>query len=422
MEDGAKITNDKFPKGFFFGASISSHQVEGYNYNNWTIWEKENAERLASEAEAKKGWVPIWDQVKDEASDPSNYISGNAADHFNKYDEDFSIAKELNLNALRFSIEWSRIEPVEGEINQEALQFYHKYIDSLKNKGLEPFMTIWHWTVPPWFEEKGGFEKKKNIKYFEKLVDLLAEEFSDKVTYWITLNEPRIYASESFLNGRWPPQKHSIFKYFFLMRNLRKAHKVSVKTLRNKNKNLKIGIAENIASYTSGYGLLNRLVRKLFAKYELWLANSFHKHSDFSGLNYYFHRHIENFKVSKIAENEERVSDLGWDLYPDGIHSPLVKLKECRRPIIITENGLADRNDTHREWFIKETFKGIQKAINEGVDIQGYLHWSLIDNFEWDSGFWPRFGLVEIDYKNDYKRKVRESALKYSEMIKEYIN
>lgn len=410
--------NLTFPNNFFFGASISSHQVEGNNHNNWTVWELKNAHRLAQGSEFRKDWTPVWDEIEKDAKNPKNYISGIATDHFNRYREDFDLAKQLNLNSLRFSIEWSRIEPIEGEFNQEAINHYHEYIDELRKRNLEPFMTIWHWSLPVWFEEKGGFTKRKNIKYFTRFVEKLGQEYKEKITYWITLNEPRIYVSESFLNGRWPPQKHSILTYYFTLMNLRESHRKAYCIIKKYCPDSIVGIAENVASYTSGMGLINRLTRKLFAWYELRVIRGYNKYLDFIGLNYYFHRHIHNFNVTKIAENTDKVSDLGWDMYPQGIHSPLVKLKDFKKPVIITENGLADQKDIHREWFITETLKSVKRAIDDGVDVKGYLHWSLTDNFEWDSGFWPRFGLIDIDYKNDFKRTIRKSALKYAEIIR----
>lgn len=408
----------QLPKDFYFGASLSSHQAEGGNVNNWSEWEVKNAVRLANQARDKKGWVQGWDDIKEQATSPNNYISGQASDHFNKYAEDFKLARELNLNSLRFSIEWSRIEPKEGAFDQEAIEYYRKYIAEIKANGLEPFLTVWHWTVPVWFEDLGAFKKKSNLQYFERFVELLAKEYSNQVKFWIILNEPRVFVSESYFHGRWPPQENSLISYFKVLRNLMSAHKSSYKTIKKYSPDAQIGIAENIASYTSTGDYLDRIVRKSFAKYEINLLKGFGKHLDFIGLNYYFHRHVDNFNVSKLSTTEKS-SDLGWDLYPEGIYSVLTRLRVLNKPIIITENGLADRNDSHREWFIYEVLRGIEKSIAEGIDVKGYLHWSLIDNFEWDSGFWPRFGLIKVDYENNFKRSVRKSAITYAELIKD---
>lgn len=406
----------KFSKDFFWGASVSSHQVEGYHTNNWSDWEYKNAKRLAREASSKKGWLRNWEEIKNIAQDPSNYISGPATKHRELYQQDFEIIKTLNLNSFRFSIEWASIEPSEGIFNEESITFYHKYLDELLKLEIEPFVTIFHWSLPLWFENKGGFKNKKNLKYFKRFIKLLCDEYGDKVKFWITLNEPRIYSSESFLNGRWPPQDNSIFSYLEVLMNLRRAHSIAYQCLKNHSPEIKVGVSENIASYTCEGSIIDRIARRFFSWYELRLLKGFSNELDFIGLNYYFHRHIEGLKVSKMS-HDGKTSDLGWDLYPQGIHSVLMRIRKLGKPIIITENGLADSSDSQRNWFIEETLHSIQRAVDEGAEVFGYLHWSLLDNFEWDSGFWPRFGLVEVDYKN-FKRKIRKSALEYSEIIK----
>lgn len=404
----------KFPNNFFWGASISSHQVEGGVFNNWTEWEKKNSNRLALESK-NRSWLRNWSEIKDFASDPNNYISGSGADHYNRYLEDFTLAKNLNLNAIRFSFEWSRIQPNESTFDKEAINHYKRYVFKLKEFGFEPFATIWHWSLPIWFEGKGGFENPENLRYFEKYVEILANEFSQDIKFWIVHNEPRIYTSESFLNGRWPPQKKSVFTYLKVLMNLQKAHFKAYDILKLINPNLQIGIAENIASYTSKGNIFDQLARIIFNWYELRIIRMYKSKLDFIGLNYYFHRHLNKLRLSKLGE-DINTSDLGWELYPQGIKSPLLKLKSMGKPIIITENGLADSKDKHRSWFLKLTIKSIAETIRDGVDVRGYLHWSLIDNFEWDSGFWPRFGLIEIDFKNK-SRKIRKSGFLYSEII-----
>src|SRR5262249_23880284 len=134
-------------------------------------------------------WLPNWQSVKKEASDPENYVSGKGVDHYNRYEEDFEIAKKLNMNSFRFGIEWARLEPVEGQWDEEAIEHYRRYIRTLKKSGLEPLPNLWHWTIPTWFEDKGGFKKRANIKYFERFVHKVAHEYADEFTYIITLNE-----------------------------------------------------------------------------------------------------------------------------------------------------------------------------------------------------------------------------------------
>ncbi len=164
----------KFPAGFFWGAATSSHQVEGGNVNDWSEWEKANAQRLAKEAKQK--WQP-WQQERfPEMFDPQNYISGRACDHYNRHEEDFDIAKQLGHNAHRFSIEWSRVEPEEGKFNEEAIEHYRKVILSLRARGFEPFVTLWHWTNPLWIHDIGGPENKKFPLYFSRYAKYVDDE------------------------------------------------------------------------------------------------------------------------------------------------------------------------------------------------------------------------------------------------------
>ena len=406
----------QFPKGFYWGSATSAHQVEGDNVNDWSEWEKENAERLAKEAENKFGHLPNWSDIKEQAQSPQNYISGRACDHYNRYEEDFDIAKSLGHNAYRFSIEWSRIEPEEGKFNEKKIDHYRNVIKALRGRGMEPFVTLWHWPLPLWLTEKGGVKSKDFIKYFSKYVGKIASEFQNEVKFWIILNEPEIYTSMSYLKGDWPPQKENPISYFLAIRNLVKAHRGAYRAIKKIRPETQIGIAKNNIYFEAHKNkLVNRILKKIINWWwNFYFLNQIKNEQDFIGLNHYFHNCI-NYGFNK---NENKiVSDMGWELYSESIYYVLNDLKKYNKPIYITENGLADAEDKNREWFIKESLKNIHKAIQEGVDIRGYFYWSLLDNFEWDKGFWPRFGLVEIDYKT-MKRKIRKSAFEYAKIIK----
>jgi len=397
----------KFPDGFLWGTSTSAHQVEGNNHNQWSEWEKENAERLAKEV--INYWQP-WQQKKfPEMFNLENYISGRSCDHYNRYEEDFDLAKAMNNNAYRFSIEWSRVELEEGGFNQLEIEHYRNVIKALKIRGLEPFISLWHWTVPVWFAKKGGFEKNDNIKYFVRFCERIISEFKNDVKFWIVLNEPEIYTSHSYLKGTWPPQKKNLLAYLVVFHNLIKAYRKIFETIKKIQPNSQIGIAKNNIYFE---GWLSPIIRWWWNFYFL---NCIKTHQDFIGLNYYFHNRIKGLKFNQ-NKNEE-TSDLGWEIYPKGIYYVLRELKKYQKPIYITENGLADAKDEKREKFIKEHLYWIHKAIQEGVDIRGYFYWSLLDNFEWDKGFWPRFGLVEIDYQT-LERKIRPSAQEYAKICK----
>jgi len=407
-----------FPAGFLWGAATSAHQVEGGNHNDWSEWEKLNAERLA--LEAKKKWSSSQQKQFPEMFEAQNYISGRAGDHYNRFDEDFDLAKSLGHNAHRFSLEWSRLEPEKGKFSQEAIDHYSQVIDSLRKKGLEPFVTINHWTLPLWFSQLGGWKNKDAVFLFGKLVDYLAKTLGHQITFWLTLNEPWIYLSHSYLRGTWPPQRKNWLTGLKVFKNLIGAHKTAYNIIKSYHPEAQVGLAENNIYFEGSLSFLaNWWVNQRF-------LNLVGRRMDFIGLNYYFHSKIKGLKYNQ-NENKE-LSDLGWELYPKGIYHVLENLKKYKKPVYITENGLADAGDEKRARFIKESLFWTHKAINDGVDVRGYFHWSLLDNFEWDKGFWPRFGLVEINYSakdeavsggGALERKIRPSAYEYAKICKE---
>src|SRR5581483_9382994 len=246
-----KETKKLFPKDFLWGASTSSHQVEGGNHNQWTIWEKENADYLAENAEKLLKWrwkTPVWPEIEKDAKDPQNYISGRGVDHYDKYKQDFDLLNKLNLNSFRFSLEWSRIEPEEGQWNQEAIDHYKSYISELKKRKVEPVLNIWHTSLPVWFAARGGFKHRRNLKYFKRYIHLIQKEFIHDIKYVITLNEPNIYATYGYLLGLWPPQQKNVVAMMRVYWNLVRAHKHAYYSLKMAKPSLQIGIAAQLAN------------------------------------------------------------------------------------------------------------------------------------------------------------------------------
>ncbi len=407
-----------FPKNFFWGAATSSHQVEGGNHNDWTEWEIENAKIKMQNAKLRNWPNYILENYPNPLQE-ENYISGRACDHYNRFHEDFDIAKQLGHNAHRFSIEWSRVEPEQGKFDEKEIEHYAQVLRALRERGMEPFVTLWHWTLPLWLSDKGGFKNKKIKFYFSRYVEKIANEFKNDVKFWITINEPEIYASMSYLTGAWPPQEKNILSYLKVLMNLIWAHRAAYAIIKKNDSFAKIGIAKNNVYFEAAPGIRNFIFKKTA---DFWwnflFLNKTWLYSDFIGLNYYYHSRIDE----GFNKNENKVvSDMGTELYSKGIYYVLKDLKKYKKPIFITENGIADAKDEYREKFMKENLFWIQKAISEGVDVQGYFHWSLLDNFEWDKGFWPRFGLVEIDYKT-LERKARSSAYLYRDIILNNMN
>jgi beta-glucosidase len=403
----------RFPKGFLWGAATASHQVEGNTHNNWSEWEKENAERLAGEAGGK--WQK-WQQEKfPEMFDPQNYISGRACDHYNRYEEDFDLAKMGGHNAHRFSIEWSRIEPEEGKFDEKEIEHYRNVILALKKRGIEPFVTVWHWTNPVWLEEAGGCENRRFPALFERYVGYLADSLGDLVKFWITLNEPDVVASHSFLKGVWPHQKKSIMTYITVMNRLAKTHRLAYAAMKNKFPQTQIGIAKHQVSFQVLRPTIINICLKKAGHYfwNRWFLNKINDCQDFIGLNHYNRNVVDN---GFYKNPNERLTDFGWEFYPESIYQALIELKPYKKPIYITENGIADAGDSKRKEFLGRSLSAVHTAIADGTDVRGYLYWSFLDNFEWDKGFWPRFGLIEIDYKT-LERKPRPSFYDYKKII-----
>lgn len=387
----------EFPKGFLWGAATAAHQVEGGNiHSDWWDWEQRGG-----------GVEP----------------SGLACDHYNRFEEDFRLAKSLGHNAHRLSIEWARIEPEEGKWNEEVVRHYQKVLQSLKDKNIKTFVTLFHFTLPLWFAEKGGFERKENIRYFDRFVDHVVYNLGDLVDFWLTINEPNIYVGLSYLFGIWPPQKRNPLSTLRVYLNLAATHKSAYKLIHAIKKGARVGMAANISTYHSFGGYFIGMFVSKIAKF--LINDSFYLLTrgchDFLGVNYYFFHNFswKDFALVKrlnLKSIEEAMllehSDLGWSIYPQGIYEVVMNLKKYRLPIYITENGVADAKDKYRERFILNHLQWLHQAIKEGADVRGYLHWSLLDNFEWAFGFKPRFGLVGVDFKTQ-ERKVRKSALTY---------
>lgn len=373
---------------FFFGAASSAHQVEGGQTNDWTEWE------------ARTG----------------HERSGEAADHWHRYEEDFDIAKKLGHTAHRFSIEWSRVEPEEGKFDEAALEHYVDVVKALRKRGMEPFVTLWHFTFPVWLAREGGWESHRAPERFARYAGRVAEALRDDVTFWIPLNEPIVYMNMAYLTGKWPPGARNPFRALVAFANLIRGHRAAYAVVKALAPEAEVGIAKNNIHFEAvGLNQWNELLK---AAADWWwnhmvldrLADAL----DFIGVNFYFHSRIAGWFN---RNRNERTSDLGWELMPRSLYEVLMDLTRYGKPLYVTENGLADAADRDRAWFIEESLKALFHARRAGADVRGYFHWALTDNFEWADGFFPRFGLVEIDYDTQ-KRTVRKSALRYRDLIK----
>ncbi len=426
MDQNLRNRNNNFPKSFLWGASVSAHQVEGGNINDWTEWELAHAKQFADDAKRSEGVtstndnIPNWETIKPNATDPNNYVSGRGVDHYNRFKEDFKLLKELNLSAFRFGIEWARVEPQEGKWDEEAIQHYHDYIDELRDLGIEPVLNLWHYTMPTWLAKKGGFEKRQNLQYWNRYVDRLATEFGKKLNYAITINEPNVYATFGYIIGLWPPNKKNFALACVVTWNQIKAHRKAYKILKHHNPQLQIGVAIQLANIQGKHphNIFDEISTKIMRAWWNWFfLNRIRKHQDFVGFNYYFSDYYTG--LMKRENPKVPLSDTGWYMEPEGLYPLLLRAwAHYKKPIIVTESGVADSQDQYRRWWLEESIVAMERAISEGVDLRGFFYWSLLDNFEWEKGWWPKFGLVAVDREHGMKRTIRPSAKWFAETIK----
>jgi len=420
----------KFGNKFLWGSATSSYQVEGYCYNtNWFQFES------AVDARGK----PKIDEGQK---------AGAACNEWNLYKEDIRLMKELSLNSYRFSVEWSKIEPKPGEFDESVLDHYSDLVDELLKNGIEPMVTLHHFTNPIWFEEKGAFLQVDSPQTCVRFVEKVTQRLAPRVKLWCTINEPSIYAIQGYVSAEFPPAVRNAKKASRVFLNMLRAHTETYKAIKKIQPDSHVGLVISIAIFDPPHrwNLVDVLIARMFNKnmneshfqyltqgryqfsvpgmdnelYTVPEKNAF----DFIGLNYYTNhfrvfRPFSKRRFVKITKSpKDQLTDMGWEIYPAGLYRCLKMIKRyTSKPIYITENGIADEADTKRAKFIEDHLLVLNKAIADGYNIRGYYYWSLMDNFEWAKGFKKRFGLYHVDYATQ-KRTLYEGARKYEEIIK----
>jgi len=391
MKQKTKILH--FPKGFLWGAATSAYQVEGGITNN--DWETQN--RLPK--------------------------AGLACDHYRRYEEDFKLAKKLNQNAHRLSLEWARIEPQKNEWDEEALHHYYHVLKFLKEQGFKTFVTLHHFTNPVWVADQGGWVNKTTIQDFQDYAGKVAQSLGQYIDYWITVNEPNLYADLGYLTGKFPPFKRSLLKAQRVYKNLLRAHNKVYQMIHAYYPEAQVGFAQNFPwrKASRRYNIFDQLAVRVanWIEYDYPYGRT---KNDFIGVNHYSDTHLKvTFNPARgfieLHRHPGEASDRDWPIHAHAIYQVLLKLKTLQKPVYITENGLADAEDKQRGEYLREYLIQIHRAIKAGVDIRGYLHWSLMDNFEWEDGYRWKFGLLEVNFKTQ-KRKIRKSALYYARICK----
>ena len=423
--------NIHFPNSFAWGTATAAHQVEGNNTNNnWYDWEHQLDEN---------------NQPRIHNGDKSIL----AADHWNRYPDDIKLMKDLGVNHYRFSIEWSKIEPQNGNYNVESIQHYRDLCDSLIKNNITPVVTLHHFTHPTWFEKIGAFEKKENIDHFIEYSEYAFNNLKDLVPIWCTINEPSVFVSQGYFNGIFPPGKQDPVLAATVLENLLFAHTKTYKHLKSLNggDNAQIGLVKNIFQFDPlrRWHILDwafsKVLNNVFTHSTLdyfkkgystfSLPGMVKKHMenndavgamDFIGLNYYSRMHVkgqanltEPFVFEKRAKDIQ--TDMDYALYPEGFYEALHTISTLKKPIYVTENGVADQGNNIREIFIKRYLYALHKGLQDGLDIRGYFYWTLMDNFEWSEGYKMKFGLYEVDFETQ-ERTLRESSNLFAKMVK----
>ncbi|HET9251917.1 MAG TPA: glycoside hydrolase family 1 protein [Candidatus Eisenbacteria bacterium] len=417
------------PLSFLWGVATSAYQIEGgIEGNDWPAWEA----------------VPR--RIKDGAR------AGAACLSWERWEEDLDLICGLGLNAYRFSIEWSRIEPTPGRYDEDAIRRYGAMLDGCRARSIEPVLTLHHFTNPAWFASAGGWEERQNLDAFRRFARLAAERFGDRVDLWITLNEPEVYGFYAYDSGIFPPGVRDRARALVVIANMIEAHGLAAQEIRDADridadgdgKPALLGAAKHwtlleprrpwspldrLASHWQHLVFNEAVVRALAGgpiDFRLpglpavrRTVDALRGSSDFIGVNYYTRWQVSALGNEPLtARPGAPVSDLGWEIHPDGLETVLLRMARFGLPLLVTENGIADAEDRWRPEFLRASLAALDRARRLGVDVRGYFHWSLFDNFEWADGHSGRFGLYRTDFENPRDARIeRPSARVYASEV-----
>ena len=387
-----------FPDGFLFGSSTAAHQVEGSNVNNdWWAWEH----------------AP---------GTPAVEPSGDAIDQLHRYDDDFALLAGLGQNAHRLSLEWSRIEPEPGEFSRAALEHYRRVLGSLGEHGLTALVTLHHFTLPRWLAARGGWASRDAVDRFERYRERAAAALGNLMPYACTINEPQIVARFGYLEGAFPPGVRDPALWRRVTRTFIAAHDAAVRALGAGAGSPQAGICLQMPALEPArpndpgcVALCAELQREMVDVYLEDLSG------DFVGVQYYTRERLDPAVPNHNAGPPEGapLTLMGWELFPEGLHRAITTAAAgSGLPVIVTENGIATADDAHRIDYLRDHLTQVGRALDDGVDVRGYMYWSSFDNFEWNEGYRPTFGLVGIDRDNGLERVLRPSAEWYGEVAR----
>jgi beta-glucosidase len=440
----------RFPDGFVWGAATAAYQIEG-------AWK-----------EAGRG-ESIWDRFSHSAHRTRNGETGDVScDHYHRMPEDVAMMKSLGLKAYRFSIAWPRVLPQgRGQPNRDGLGFYDRLVDTLLAAEILPNATLHHWDYPQALHDQGGWARRESADWFAEYAQLMFDRLGDRVAYWSTHNEPWVFAFLGHAQGVFAPGLADLTQAYQVSHHLLLAHGKAVQAFRQGNHTGQIGIVLSFSHYqpagpdpadlaatqrvyANGVGLfmeplfLNHYPEALFE----WIGAHaprvepgdlavISQPLDFLGVNYYFTTEVAfdpnagQLKAATTQPHDRRFprTEMGWGVHPDGLRQLLVHLKETYNPppMAITENGCAFVDvpsangivdDPLRIQYLRAHLQAVWRALQAGVDVRGYYVWSLLDNYEWASGYTPRFGIVRVDFDTG-ERIPKHSAAWYQQVLAE---
>ena len=417
-------TESRFPladKPRLWGTAVSHYQVEGDDPCDWSEWERAGRTRGGA--------------------------CGRAVGAWERYEEDADRALAVGANAFRFSISWSRVEPHLGHYDDAALDRYARFIDHLYAIGVEPIVTLFHYTHPVWFHERTPWTSPKSIERFAEFTRRVTECLGDRVRIWIPLNEPLVFLLAAYFDGQIPPGIADGRLLPKVFDHLMAAHCASAAVIRERIPHAAIGVAHNMVAFAPERrgSFLDRMLAKIAHRcYNRGVIEAFGsgrwdfllppttrmkgrrdelaKSLDFFGVNFYSRLHLRcPGKERLIGEfryldaSGRGLTDNGWEIVPDQFEEMLKEASSVNLPLIVSENGLADATDRMRSQFLTE-----HAAVLARNQVHGYLHWSLLDNYEWLDGFGPKFGLYEVD-RVSMSRRPRPSVETFRCLSEEFL-
>jgi len=394
-----------FPEGFLWGTASAAHQVEGDNRNSdWWRFEQEPGRIHGADS------------------------SLVACDHYRRYREDFGLLRALHNNAHRLSIEWSRVEPRPGQFDRGQLRHYRDVLSDLRENGLLPMLTLHHFTSPAWFSDGGGWAASEAPAAYQRFVERVVDELGDLVGLWCTINEPNIYAANGWMVGEFPPgHRGDVVGFFRVLSRMREAHELAYRLIHRKLPDAQVGLSHHKFLFLPATDTRRDRFAARYANafMDNWpvggprLERVWDASCDWIGVAHYWAQ-MATFSPLRPQDQFVRrtnvpglpLTDMGWASDPAWMRPVLNEVRGLRKPVYVTENGISTRDDEVRAAYLPGVLRSVHAAIQDGVDVRGYFHWTMLDNFEWARGYSQRFGLIGVD-RNTLEREVKPSGRLY---------